>query len=437
MATDGRLSVQLTSTLLFDKNGNAHSIRRPHFFLVVVQGPDKRRQKVCTSRRAVIGRADNAEFQLSDSAVSKLHCAVEVTPLGARLKDLNSTNGVRLLSRRVSDGYLEHGDIFELGKTRIRFEWRDSADEFELTHRNGFHGLVGSSSVMREFYVELERAARSDATVLLSGETGSGKELAAEALVAASEREGPLVVFDCRAGHALLEAELFGHEVGAFTGAERRRPGVFERANRGTLILDEVGELPKELQPLLLGALARGRVTPLGAKEEIAFDVRVVALTHHDLEREVNRGTFRADLFYRLAVLRLRMPSLSEHPEDIPQLVTHFLKDIGSKKPFNAKQLEALYEGDYPGNVRELRNAVERMVAGVVEPELRRARGFPIDLKKKLRPQRDALAAAFERDFLSALLAECEGNVSEVSRRSGVSRVHLYELLSKYRLHEP
>jgi DNA-binding NtrC family response regulator len=290
---------------------------------------------------------------------------------------------------------------------------------------------------MRELYSALAAAAQSDASVLIQGETGTGKELAADALVhQGPRRDGPLVVIDCGAlPLQLAESELFGHEAGAYTGATGRVIGAFERANKGTVFLDEVGELHPELQPKLLGALERKSIQRVGGTARIDVDVRVIAATHRDLAREANRGTFRADLFYRLGAIEIRMPALRERAEDIPELVSHFLEQIRGAPHLSPSALERLYRREYPGNVRELLNAVERAVIGVEEaaaPALPAPTVIAPDAPFRL--QKERVIAGFEHDYALKLLDACGGNVAEASRRSGLSRVNLYGLFRRARV---
>jgi DNA-binding NtrC family response regulator len=208
------------------------------------------------------------------------------------------------------------------------------------------------------------------------GESGTGKELFARAVHEHSKRaDGPFVVVDCASlTPTLVASELFGHEKGAFTGADRRHQGAFERADGGTIFLDEIGELPEQLQPNLLGVLERRRFRRLGGRDEIEVDVRVVSATNRDLRAEVNAGTFRLDLYYRLAVVRFAVPSLRERPEDIPILIEHFLREAGETAPMGEVVPPAVMAGlqrhHWPGNVRELRNYVEATVAMGETPEL-------------------------------------------------------------------
>jgi transcriptional regulator with PAS, ATPase and Fis domain len=340
----------------------------PGFELEVIHGPDAGKTYRGAARRVLLGSHPKAELSLTDPYVSRQHARVEVGEGEIVLRDLGSTNGTRIHDTRIREALLHDGAVIELGGTRVRFRAVDTGFSVELAAEDWFEGLVGRSVAMRELFALLARVAPSEATVLVEGETGTGKELVARAIHARSKRAAkPFTVFDCGAmPGALIESALFGHERGAFTGATETMPGVLERADGGTLFLDEIGELAPELQPKLLRALQSGEVRRVGATDDIRVDVRVVAATHRDLERMVAAGTFREDLFYRVAVIRLRVPALRERPDDIPLLAAHFAKEIGVPASLPQDALDTLFAGlaarDLPGNVRELRNLVERAI---------------------------------------------------------------------------
>ena len=235
---------------------------------------------------------------------------------------------------QVKEAFLRAGSVLRLGGATLRFELVDGGNRLLISDRTAFGGMFGISAPMRASFALMERAAASDATVLLEGETGTGKGQAAEAIHQASARaKAPLIVVDCGAIPAnLLESELFGHEKGAFTGAESRRLGAFEEADGGTIFLDEIGELPLDLQPKLLRVLENRQVRRLGGNVHRAIDVRVIAATNRDLRTEVNPGRFRADLYFRLAVVRITLPPLRERPEDLPLLVSRLLRRMGANE---------------------------------------------------------------------------------------------------------
>jgi two-component system NtrC family response regulator len=318
-----------------------------------------------------------------------------------------------------------------------------------VQERSGFENIVGSSSGLRAFMDDLDRAAASDATVLILGESGTGKELAARALHARSGRaDGPFVVVNCAAiPENLIESELFGHRRGAFTGAIEERKGKFELAHRGTLFLDEVGELPPALQPRLLRVLQEGEVDKIGAEQTVRVDVRLVAATHGDLAARIKQGTFREDLYYRLNVIPLRLPPLRERREDLPALVEHFLvkhaKRHGRAVPrVEPAAFERLERYDWPGNVRELENLIERLVVlsrseSIREadlPEFLLSAGAGLGGIRMVVPQEGVSLEAVERGLLEEALRRCEGNHSRAARFLDLSRQTLLYRLKKFGL---
>jgi len=328
-----------------------------------------------------------------------------------------------------------------IGKTRVRVD--DGARiTLELHESEELNALRGRTAVMRRLMARVRKAAASDTPVLLIGESGTGKELVARALHEEGRRkDGPFVTVDCGAlSPSLVASELFGHERGAFTGADREHVGAFERAHGGTLFLDEIGELGAELQPALLGVLERGRLRRVGGRKELEVDVRVVAATHRDLRSEVNTGSFRLDLYYRLAVVVLTLPSLRERAEDVPLLVLHFLREAGHDGPiesvFSADALAALARHRWPGNVRELRNVVEATLAMGEAPELAGPSSPEtspsLDLPYK--DARRALLDDFERRYVERLLERTGGNVSAAAREAQMDRTYLIKLVARHGL---
>jgi transcriptional regulator with GAF, ATPase, and Fis domain len=334
------------------------------FRLQVMEGPDRGLE--CTSEAAelVIGAAQGTELTLTDPSASRHHCSITATPAGFLLRDLGSTNRTTLAGYRIESAYLKTGAVIGVGETTIRFD--SLADEVHepLSEDERYGRVLGRSAAMRRIFAIVPRIAASDSTILIQGETGTGKGLLAETIHQQSGRAaGPFVVLDCSAiAPSLIEAELFGHTKGAFTGANAARSGVFEAARGGTVFLDEIGELSLEMQPKLLRALEERVVRRVGSVDSVRLDVRVIAATNRDLRQEVNRGAFRADLFYRLNVVRIHIPPLRERRDDIVLLVAHFYEHFvtsGDPAP-PAELVEALVRQDWPGNVRELRSAIER-----------------------------------------------------------------------------
>ena len=337
---------------------------------------------------------------------------------------------------RIERGVVPSGTSLRVGDSIVRVT--DAAPvQVELHGGETLGGVIGRSAVMRRLMAQVARAAQSDVSVLVTGESGTGKELVARALHdLGPRRTGPFVTIDCGSLPAtLIASELFGHERGAFTGADRQHVGAFEAADGGTLFLDEIGELQPAIQATLLGVLERRRVRRLGSRTELPVDVRVVSATHRDLRSEVNRGGFRLDLFYRLAVVTLTIPPLRDRPDDIAVLVEHFLRDAGWEQPIGAlispQAMAALAQHHFAGNVRELRNLVEAAVAMGEPPAV----GAPAT-----RPPADAafttdlaLPYNFEARYLDALLERAGGNVSAAARLARMTRSHLTEMLAKHK----
>ncbi len=300
--------------------------------------------------------------------------------------------------------------------------------------------IVSRSACMDELLNQARRLAKTDSSVLISGASGTGKELLARAIHRASERPGEFVAINCAAiPEALLESELFGHAKGAFTGALRERPGLFEHANGGTLFLDEIGDMPLSLQAKLLRVLQERRVRPVGSNSAMPIDTRVISATNHDLDSAMRDGRFREDLFYRLNVLELHIPALAERREDIPVLVAHKLDELaqetGASKRFSPGAMELLMAADWPGNVRQLFNLVEKTAALSASPvisvrQVKRALG---DQSAALRPFAEA-REEFTRNYLIELMRLSQGNVSKAARMAKRNRTDFYRLLAKHRL---
>ncbi|MFT3837428.1 MAG: sigma 54-interacting transcriptional regulator [Myxococcaceae bacterium] len=405
------------------------------YTLTVTKGADAGASVQVASPRFRLGALQGNDLTLKDPSVSGLHAELSHDELGIRVKDLGSRNGTFVDGVRVLEAVLTGPAKLALGATQLEFTPAGAEVELEASEQNSFGPLVGKSVLMRELFKQLERFAATDSTVLVIGETGCGKELVAEAIATASSRaNGPLVVLDCSAlAPNLVESELFGHEKGAFTGAVSSRAGVFERARGGTVFLDEIGELPVELQPRLLRVLERREVQRVGGNNPIPVDVRIVAATHRRLEEEVNKGRFRADLFYRLSVLRVDVPPLRERKEDLPLLVARF---AGEGFTLDPKMLERLTQHDWPGNVRELRNAVERLKANAdplpkAQPAAGGAPAASANLDEPFLIQKERLVGAFERQYAELLQQASKGNLAEAARKAGLSRMAVVKLLAR------
>jgi DNA-binding NtrC family response regulator len=415
-----------------------------------VEGPDTGQAVDAASDSLTIGTAPGNDLVLHDDTISGYHLEIRNTPDGIVVEDLGSTNGTMLGSVRLERARVPPGTRVAIGRTLLRIEDIGTVD-CEVIEADRFGGVLGRSASMRMMLARAERAAKTDFSVLLIGETGTGKEVLAEALHTASSRaSAPLEIVDCGTLLPTLTAsELFGHEKGAFTGAEQQHIGAFERAHGGTVFLDEIGELPLALQAALLGVLERKSFRRLGGRETIRTDVRVVCATNRDLRAEVNKGTFRQDLYYRIAVMTLQVPPLRDRVDDIPLLIEHFLRDSGSpdRNVFSESVLTTLRGHRWPGNVRELRNFVEVTLGtgelpSLGDVDLSDAPSFQVKLEllglraaaPKYREARDNVVREFERIYLADLYERCGGNVAKASRESGMDRNYLTELLDRHGL---
>jgi transcriptional regulator with GAF, ATPase, and Fis domain len=416
--------------------------------LLVTRGPATGLTLEAAGRTLTLGSAPDNDLVLNDPLVSRRHCEIELAESGFRVRDLGSTNGVRIAGARVYDAAYDADSELALGETRISISLLSGTEDREQSSALRFGDLLGCSSKMRQLFADLERLAPSQLSVLIEGETGAGKDVVAESIHRASARsEGPYVVFDCGAvAPTLIESELFGHERGAFTGATSARAGVFEEAHGGTLFLDEVGELPKELQPKLLRVLEGNALKRLGGRTAVPVNVRVLAATNRNLLAEVTRGQFRQDLYYRLAACKVEVPPLRERRDDIRMLVEHFLVHEGSalsaaRVPEHVWEMFAAHR--WPGNVRELRHAVQRLV---IAPELslRMVTGDSKDEPPKtprasadivpLRVARRDAAESFERGYLVDLLERAEDNPVRAALLAEVSRQMIQKMMRKHGL---
>ncbi|MDD9969560.1 MAG: sigma 54-interacting transcriptional regulator [Myxococcales bacterium] len=417
--------------------------------LTVVGGPDTGVTHEAAGRTLIVGTASDCDIVLHDDTVSRRHCEIELVENGFRVRDSDSTNGVRVQGMRVYDLMCSEPLEVVLGETRLSVLPLSETEDRERANEDRFGALIGGSRKMRELFAVLERLSPTSLSVLIEGETGVGKDVVAESVHAESgRREGPFVVFDCSAvAPNLIENELFGHAKDAFTGATRSSPGIFVEADGGTLFLDEIGELPRDIQPKLLRVLEKREVRRLGARHTERVDVRVLAATNRNLEVEVREGRFREDLYFRLAGARVVVPPLRERLEDLPALVRHFLHLEAPKMGASdvPEYIWAMFRRHrWPGNVRELRNAVQRLV---VAPELALR---PLEVTKTevaapegsggarellpLRTARNLARDAFERDYLRAILRATGGNVSRAAALAEVSRQMIQKLMRKHDL---
>jgi len=438
-------------TTILTLPGQPIRVERRRFRLAVVSGPNAGASGTFSDDAATVGTGSSNALVLTDPMVSRHHARIEVREDGVRLRDLKSTNGTYLQGLRVTGAYLPETARFRVGESEIDFAVTDDVEPLPVSQESAFEQLLGTSVAMRRVFATLERVGPTDATVLVEGESGTGKELVAEALHATGRRaREPFVIVDCGALPAgVIESELFGHEKGAFTGAVATRAGAFEQAHGGTLFLDEIGELDISLQSRLLRALDRRKVKRVGGAGYQEVDVRVIAATNRDLEERVNEGAFRDDLFYRLAVVRVAMPPLRERAGDIELLAQHFIQQFRVQHPaappfeITPEVLRGLSARNWHGNVRELRNFIERAVV-LASPELlsesgtdrppAAGAGVLIAFDKGYSEARDEWVSHFEREYVAAALTRSGGNVAQAARDCKVDRAYLFRLIKKHDL---
>ncbi len=455
--------------------------------LVVVSGADQGKEIEISKPRVTGGRSIISDLVVQDKAVSGTHFEVSARDDGYRLRDLNSRNGIFVGELRVREAYLRPNTVFRIGHTSIQFQTTQDVVEIELSKKDRFDMMLGGSPAMREIFAHLEKVAPSDLTCLITGETGTGKEMVARALHNASSRkQKPFVVLDCGSiPRELIESTLFGHEKGSFTGAVAQHVGCFEQATGGTIFLDEIGELDITLQPKLLRVLEQREIKRVGGDKTIKVDVRVLAATNRDLREEVNRGGFREDLYFRLSVVHVELPPMRERREDIPALANHFLRDVGQRRgmtmSFSTDAMAAMVSHAWPGNVREMRNVVERasalsdgpvitrtdlvfgremgpsivvahdlaqagaqaaqraaaQMSGVEPPKQTGPATFDASLLKAgfgFKQAKQSVVDAFEIAYLTALMARNDGNITRSALEAGLTRYHLRELLKRHGL---
>ncbi len=430
--------------------------------VVVVEGPDRGLEYELSTTRMTVGSSPKNEVVLSDPTVSRVHCEIVIDRDRYVIRDLGSTNGTKLNGTPVVEAVLAAGSRVRLGDSELLFEPKKKWERVSVSDQDHFGELYGTSASMRSVFGLLARVGVTDLSCIITGETGTGKELAARALHGLSSRASkPLVVVDCGAiSHTLIESELFGHEKGAFTGADRTRPGAFEVADGGTIFLDEVGELPIELQPKLLRVLERREVRRLGATSVININVRVLAATHRDLVSMVKEGKFREDLYYRLAEVVAHMPPLRARPGDIPLIAQRILTDHAQSSGTPPIQIAndgvaLLQSCRWSGNVRELRNVLRRAAALtnttlLTADDLRSAMSSgasinqswtvendstkQIDLGEALpiKDAREKWMAPMEKEYLVRLIQRCNGDLNLASEQAGVHRKSLERLFRQH-----
>lgn len=449
------------TTIFVDERAEKRTLRRAK--LCVVEGPDAGKELVIERERVTIGRSLICDLVLADKAVSGTHVEIEALESGFLLRDLGSTNGTFSGDLRIREVWCTPGTKIRVGQSHLLFEPEEGTVDIELSRGESFHGMIGRSVRMREIFAILEKVASTELTVLVGGQTGTGKELVARAVHEASPRAPqPLVVQDCSAiPKDLIESTLFGHERGAFTGATERRRGSFELADGGTIFLDEIGELDISLQPKLLRVLENREIKRVGGDRQVPVNVRVVAATNRDLRAMINDGTFREDLYYRLSVVQVELPALQDRADDIPLLVEHFLADISRRRfPDGSRTLSVDPEAmrrmaayPWPGNIRELRNSVERggsladgdvlTVADLMPGAHKPTPSSGVDAAEfvheglPFKEAKQRVLDRFEAAYLRALLEEHSGNITRSAKAAGLTRYHLRELSKKHGVRDP
>ncbi len=391
----------------------------------------------------VVGRDPGAQIRVDDVEVSALHCELSATDHGVLVRDLTSTNGTFIGSTRVREAVVTMPTTVLVGGTHLTVE-PATKQRVDVGFADHFGPLVGTSPKMRRVFSVLEKVSKTPLGVMILGEVGTGKELAARAVHAASPRAAkPFVVVDCGAiPPAVAESLFFGHEKGAVAGGTERRKGAIAEAHEGTLFLDELGELPLDLQPKILRALQERHVKRLGATSSEPADVRIIAATRRDLGPSMNAGRFRSDLFFRIAQVRVELPPLRDRLADLPALIEDICGKAG--RPEHAATVIAWVEQnlgshDWPANIRELVNVASAAATvadtpGAIDDVLTLARGAEEGMSGPTTAFGEAKRAAiaeFERDYFAALSKRAKGNVSEMARQSGMERHHVRAYLRK------
>jgi DNA-binding NtrC family response regulator len=448
--------VTTVHTQLFTDDASGMLLERS-FRLRVASGPDAGKEHMLDEGTTMVGTHADNDVVLTDATVSRYHLEIRVRRDGIEVRDLDTTNGTKQGGTRINSVVLTGATRLRLGKhTDLDVEPVDTNIELGEWPTDRFGDVIGTTPPMKRLFGLLAKAAPTEATILLQGETGTGKEAIAEAVHKNSRRNrGPFIVVDCGSiPHELIASELFGHAKGSFTGAAGDKQGLIEAANHGTLFLDEIGELALDLQPQLLRVLDRRQVRRVGETQSVDVDIRVIAATHRDLRAMVKNGSFREDLYYRLAVVATYVPPLRERKNDIPALVQWFADKMGrggfAQSP---ALLDQLQRHEWPGNVRELRNVVERALSlgaaalsdlgdggdnrssspAVGEGGANRPSN-PDVLDLPFKEAKAQLVEAFERDYLTALLARHHGNISRAAAEAGIDRNYIHRLVKKYNL---
>jgi two-component system, NtrC family, response regulator len=411
---------------------------------LVIKGPDRGESVRLTDQPVSFGSSPSCDLVLTDKTVSRKHLHAELHGDEVVMVDSGSTNGTFIQGSRFEKIVIGFGAEVKLGRTVIKFLPDEEVVEPEPLDQASLGTIVGADTKMRQLFKLMTDVAATTATVLIEGETGTGKELIAEEIHNHSpRRDGPFVVFDCGSvPRELIESMLFGHVKGSFTGAITDRRGAFAEAHGGTIFLDEIGEMALDLQPSLLRVLDKRAVRKVGSNTYEKIDVRVVAATNRDLRAEVAKKTFREDLYYRLAVIRVSVPPLRERGSDIPLLIQHFVSSFGPGLTVSQEDMARLVRHSWPGNVRELRNVMERAcllargssinLEDALVSEAAPSLGIRTDLPFK--EAKGQLVEMFEREYIEDLMRRHKMNLSAAAREAQIDRKHLRELIRKYGL---
>ena len=451
------MSDQFTQRTQLSPPGDRTTINLNKCKLVVLKGSQRGREFVISSDVIRVGKADDNDLVLPEETVSRYHFEIIRDSRGYLLRDMQSTNGTFLDGAEVREAYVRAGSVITAGTVQVKFQPFQERIEILPSERESLGELIGKSNRMREIFGLLERIGPTEATVIIGGETGTGKDLVARTIHQLSRRrDGPFIVVDCGAiAQSLIESELFGHEKGAFTGASITRQGAFELAHGGTIFLDELGELSLDLQPKLLRVLEQREIRRVGGNRTIKVDIRVIAATRKDLRSEVAKGKFREDLFFRLSVVQVYLPALRERKEDILLLAQEFLRRTageGAVPEIPPETTDQLLSHDWPGNVRELRNVLERnfylsqgggpirfmALPGSMGAPPVPAADKPVteefDARLSYRENKERYAEEFERRYLKWLMERAEHNISRAAREADMDRKYLHKLLKKHRI---
>ena len=411
--------------------------------LVVLEGESRGKEYIISQDQVFVGSIEDNDFVLKEDTISKKHFKIDRTETEFVISDLNSTNGTILNGNNIKVAGLKPNSIIQVGEVYIQFfvyDENEAAYGVAPSEQNNFGSVVGVSYDMKKIFGILEKVSQTNVTVVLEGSTGSGKDFIAKAIHSASKRaDKPFVVVDCTAiSSNLFESELFGHEKGSFTGADSMRKGLMEAANGGTIFFDELGELPLDQQPKLLRAIETRQIKRVGGNASIPIDIRIIAATNRNLEAEVKSGNFREDLFFRLSVVKLKVPDLKDRPDDIPFIIQGFLKGTG--KTITEEALNLLKFYSWPGNIRELKNVIERAVAFSdnvnIEPKdivtLQQMTGG--DAGKSLDQFTGKSLEAIEKTSIEKTLEACGGNKTKAAKILGIAYSTLYEKIKKFKL---